>query len=295
MNRAYDGSRWYVVTLALFPDAVEEMAEWIRAAIGVEPVALEKPGTEWVWLESYFESPEAAECAMKAVRESGRCAQAMAIRRCDARDWHAFWQSHFRARPIGRRLYLCPAWQEPEPHDTLRVTLRMTPGLSFGTGEHFTTRFCLEMIDRLAPPAGPCRSLWDAGCGSGILAVAGAMLGMAPVLGTDNDPACLEQARENACLNHVSHINWMISDLCGAPDEAVAQRYHLVCANLYAGLLQRGAERLWGGTSRYLALSGIREQELDGVAEAYAALGARKIVRDGDGEWAGLLFDRESC
>ncbi len=287
-------SNWYVVTIVLPPAAAEEMADWIRLHLDVEPVQLEQPGANHIWLESYFATPGEASMAAEQVRRAEQPIHTVAIRRCDARDWHTFWQKHFKSQRIGQRLYLCPSWEEVQPDGQACVILRITPGLSFGTGDHFTTRFCLEMIDRLSASINPCKSLWDAGCGSGILAVAGALLGMQPVLGTDSDPVCLDQARANATLNNVlDRAEWKTADILVESDAPQRTRYDLVCANLFANLLQQAAEILWSRTGRYLALSGIREMEVDGVAETYRSLGAYEIVRDGDGEWAGLLFERK--
>lgn len=68
--------------------------------------------------------------------------------------------------------------------------------------------------------------------------------------------------------------------------------FDLVCANLYGSLLIKAAPTLWNATGLYLALSGIRETEVDNVAGTFLDLGATEVVRDGDGEWAGLLFKR---
>ena len=68
--------------------------------------------------------------------------------------------------------------------------------------------------------------------------------------------------------------------------------FDLVCANLYGSLLIQSAPALWNATRFYLTLSGIRETEVDRVASTFLDLGAQEVIRDGDGEWAGLLLKR---
>lgn len=287
-----DQMAWHVCCLQVAGEAAEDIAEHIRVRYDVEPVQLERPGHDEVWLECYF---TAATPAVQ-LRDDLICAfpdMVICNRRCDARDWDQFWRLHFKPHPVGRYLYCCPEWETSPALEPQRRLLKIVPGLSFGTGEHFTTRFALEMIDRLTPATGPAGSLWDVGCGSGILAVAAALLGWAPVYGTDNDATCLTQAAANAALNQVqAQVEWALDDVC-APLVGVPRSFDVVCANLFGALLIQAADRLWAATGRYLVLSGIREHEADAVADTFVALGANEVVRDGDGDWAGILLRRE--
>ncbi len=282
---------WRVLTLAVEIAAADEAADTVRELLGKEPVQLERPGASHVWLEIYFEAHEDVQAAEQHLKARVPVA-AVAVRRCDSRDWQDFWKLHFKPHKVGRRLWITPAWDESAVEDE-QICLRIVPGLSFGTGEHFTTRFCLEQIERMAPPVGSCRTMWDVGCGSGILAVAGALLGMDRVWGTDNDPVCLVQAAENAALNDVAEqADWGEADLADGTLTS-SQDVDLVCANIYASLLMEAAGTLWAAANRYLVVSGVREQEVDAVADRFRQLGAREVVRDGDGEWAGLTFTRQ--
>lgn len=289
MKQGVPGNVWYVLTLAVRPDQAEAIADLIREQYAMEPVQLDRPGGTHSWLEIYFDQESQIRSVAERMAEESAIL-ASSVRRCDSRDWQAFWRLHFKPQPVGKRLMICPDWEDPPETDPARRTLRIVPGLSFGTGNHFTTRFCLEMIDRLAPP-GPCRSMWDVGCGSGILAVAGALLDMDRVLGTDHDPVCLAQAEENAVLNGVSQRTaWRQAELTAVLDGE--QSFDVVCANLYASLLMDASTALWQATGQYLVLSGIREFEVDAVADCFLRAGAREGIRDGDGDWAGLLFSR---
>ena len=106
-----------------------------------------------------------------------------------ADDWLQRWREFHRPVVIGDRLTVRPPW---EPAGTSSIDLVIDPGQAFGTGAHATTRLCLEMLLELPAPGG---SFVDLGCGSGVLAIAAARLGYAPVLALDNDPASVQATR----------------------------------------------------------------------------------------------------
>jgi ribosomal protein L11 methyltransferase len=115
-----------------------------------------------------------------------------------ASDVEAGWEDRWRAfhRPIRiGRLWVGPPWEEPDA-DKLAVVI--DPGRAFGTGSHQTTRLCIETLQELEPQA-----LLDVGCGSGVLSIAAALLGFAPVVGVDIEPPSIEATLENAAANGV--------------------------------------------------------------------------------------------
>ncbi|HSL64090.1 MAG TPA: 50S ribosomal protein L11 methyltransferase [Gaiellaceae bacterium] len=109
-------------------------------------------------------------------------------------DWHERWRTFHRGVRIGH-LWVGPPWEEPERGS---IPVVIDPGRAFGTGSHPTTRLCLELLERV-----PRGSLLDVGCGSGVVAVAAAKLGFAPVTGLDLDPQAIVAARGNAAANGV--------------------------------------------------------------------------------------------
>lgn len=280
------GVTWSVLTLAAEAGRAEELAAWARAAFKVEPVELLKPASDLAWVELYFDNDVAALLAARAVARHP-LVRAQAVRLCRPRDWQRFWRRHFRTFRIGR-LRIVPAWEQ---RGRLRgaVDVVVDPGLSFGTGSHFTTRFCLERIEALCrrdPPA----SMLDAGAGSAILAIAAACLGVRRALATDFDPLAVDQARVNVRVNGVARrVRVECGDLLAAFPEG---RFELVCANLFGPLLMRLAPELAAASAGPLVLSGIREAEGDAVAAAFEAEGFAEEVRDGDGEWCGLQLRR---
>jgi ribosomal protein L11 methyltransferase len=278
-----------VLTLKVPTDQAEAAAEELRERWALNPVELARPGNATVFLELYLPDRTAAEILrdqLTAIWPERRSA----IREYKAQDWQEAWKHHFKPLEIGQNLRICPPWEAGKTGSE-RKEVVINPGLSFGTGNHFSTRFCLEMIDHLSthPRAD---GFLDIGTGSGILAIAAAKLGFTGIQAMDNDPVAVEQARLNAAANEVSDQITLFSGDLFTLAAATDGQCGTVCANILSSVLIQAAGTLWALTGKALILAGIREEEADTVAEAFTALGGRESVRDGDGEWAGLLFRR---
>jgi ribosomal protein L11 methyltransferase len=200
-------------------------------------------------------------------------------------DWFDGWRRFHRPVVIstlsgtGDRLRVRPPW-EPAAGDAGLIDLVIDPGQAFGTGSHQTTRMCLELLAGLEP-GGP---LVDLGCGSGVLAIAAAKLGWAPVVGVDHEAASVAAAAENAGANGVEldvrRLDLRRDALPAAPT---------VVANLLRPLLLRVAERMTE-PPRTLVASGLLLAEADEVAQAFAARGLAEADRHEAGDWAALLL-----
>ncbi len=284
----------HILTLEVRRKDAEALAEAIGTEWNTSVIHLERPNHDRAWLELYFDQPGQAEIAA-AVLGQRRGVLGHGIRQESPRDWQTFWRHHFHTTLVGDHLRIVPVWERATAGRTPRgrKTIWLDPGLSFGTGEHFTTRFCLEMIDRLVP-ARPgrarVRSMLDIGTGSAILAIAARLLGAENVTGFDHDAIALEQARENVALNRLrGKITLDVADITEQPPKG---SFDLVCANVYTTILLQIAPAVCACSGRYLVLSGIRDPELDQVSMAYAAQGFDEMVRDGNGEWGGLALVR---
>ncbi len=191
-------------------------------------------------------------------------------------DWNETWKANFQPVHISSRLVVAAPWHEVEG------ALIIEPGNAFGTGEHVTTRACLEAIDRHATPGGTCL---DVGCGSGILALAAAKLGMRAV-GVDIDPDAVRAAREAATANALD------ARFSATPIAEVEGTYALVVANLFAEVLVALAPELRRvSASGVIALAGILADRADLVRTAFTG---RPVLRDDTAEgWTALEYGPE--
>ncbi|MEO6857451.1 MAG: 50S ribosomal protein L11 methyltransferase [Solirubrobacteraceae bacterium] len=197
-------------------------------------------------------------------------------------DWAVRWRSFHRPLVLDG-LTIRPPW---EPPATTPVDVVIDPGQAFGTGAHATTRLCLELL--LDAP-GPCGTLIDVGCGSGVLAIVAARLGWEPVRALDYDPAAVTATRENAAANDVT-LEVFEFDLRAdqVPD------CELAVANVLAAPL-----RVWAATQHRfppeVILSGLLVEEADSVATAFAARGGVEQERRHRGEWSALRLQFPSA
>ncbi|WP_120997646.1 50S ribosomal protein L11 methyltransferase [Stutzerimonas urumqiensis] len=185
------------------------------------------------------------------------------LERIEDQDWERSWMDNFHPMRFGRRLWIVPSWHSaPEPE---AVNLLLDPGLAFGTGTHPTTALCLEWLDGQDLDG---LHLIDFGCGSGILAIAGLLLGAARATGTDIDPQALEASRDNAERNHIAADRLALH----LPEAMPPTAAPVLVANILAGPLVELAPQLTslvqpGGR---IALSGILAEQAEDVRRAYA-------------------------
>ncbi|HOW64071.1 MAG TPA: 50S ribosomal protein L11 methyltransferase [Candidatus Paceibacterota bacterium] len=206
-------------------------------------------------------------------------------------DWAESWKRHFKPLEIGKSLLVKPSWSRRRPRKNQSLVI-LDPGLSFGTGNHPTTAFCLKQLVSCRDKSAK-QSLLDLGTGSGILAIASAKLGYHPVLAVDNDPDAIRIAQENSRANGTSSlIVFRGQDI--RKKFSLNRLYDLICANLQRDLLLSHRELLTrilapGG---YLALAGILTSEFDPVNESYIQAGLCLIHSQSKGEWRSGLFQK---
>lgn len=197
-------------------------------------------------------------------------------------DWVRQTQAQFGPIEIAPGFWVVPSWSAlPEPG---AITLRLDPGLAFGTGSHPTTRLCLEWLREHVAGG---ESVLDYGCGSGILAVAAAKLGAGRIVGTDVDPQAIRASVDNARANDVNAA-------FVEPDALPQVTYDVVVANILANpliLLAPALARRVAGGGR-VVLSGILDEQADSVIAAYAHWFTLARWRGSEG-WVLLTGKRE--
>lgn len=151
----------------------------------------------------------------------------------EQREWAEAWAAELPPRRVGSRIIVSPAGREP-PTGENDVLIRLVPGTAFGTAEHATTRSCLDLLEG-SIAAG--QQLADVGTGSGILAVAAALLGAAWIIAFDADSAACALAERNATANSVDGLIKVRRQLVRPGDLSATGRFHGILANLQSDIL----------------------------------------------------------
>ena len=225
--------------------------------------------------------------ALPAVRAAAGAALVGVTTTQVADDWVSRWRDFHVPVTIGERLHVRPPWCEPPPRGGAELLdIVIDPNQAFGTGAHATTRLCLEALLALPAHSGP---LVDLGCGSGVLAIAAAKLGWAPVSGLDHEEAAVVAARENGRTNGVT-IDVRHGDLLHGG--VAAPSAPTVVANLLRPLLAHIARTGFAGEGpQTMIVSGLLRAEADQIAAAFAReQGLREQARGERGEWAALTL-----
>jgi ribosomal protein L11 methyltransferase len=199
----------------------------------------------------------------------------------DEEDWASSWKDHWEPQEIGDRLLIYPAWL-PLPEQSDRLLLKLEPGVAFGTGDHATTRLCLEALEmRLADLPGQKQEpekavIADIGCGSGILSVGAILLGANQVYAVDTDPLAVKATRENIELNGIppdrlvvaqGSIEHLIEMTHGPVDGIVCNILAHIIIDMIPEWTAIAKPTTWG------ALSGILVEQAKSVADVLEANG----------------------
>lgn len=225
--------------------------------------------------------------AVRALADAAALSEAaeITVRFIAEADWANAWKQYFKPQRIGRRLVVKPTW---ETWDAARedLVLQIDPGMAFGTGLHATTRLCLRALEDHITPG---MRVADVGAGSGILAVAAALLGAARVEAVEIDPLAVRIARENVALNRVEDIV-TITESAAPPPGAFA----VVAANILADVILGMAPALRDALipGGLLIASGIIDTRAEDVRQGLTAAGLTVRETQTEGEWAAILARR---
>ena len=256
-------------------------------------VDITRPFTVRTFIAARDLRPEALEEIRQALWFFGRLRQVGELRVTARREteWADAWKEHYRPQRVGRRVVVRPPWYEYEAAKG-DVVVVLDPGMAFGTGLHPSTRLSvLGLEDELRVGM----TVLDVGSGSGILAIAAALLGAGPVTAVDVEPVAVRATGENAARNRVADRIAVAEGSVG-PDGPVRETYDLVLANIIARVLIElstglAAATKPGGT---LVLAGIIEGREVEVRAAFDGLGLDLVRRAQEEDWVSLVYRRAS-
>lgn len=203
-------------------------------------------------------------------------------------DWANNWKQYFKPFTVGERLLIKPSWEMCE-NPWNRAVLEIDPASSFGTGQHHTTRLCLELLEQLMHPGD---RVLDLGCGSGILSIGALLLGASGATAVDIEENAATTATENARKNHIDPTLYRV--FCGnvLEDETLCREigdgYDLICANIVADVLiaMKQLFRQFLRPEGSLIVSGIIMERRDEVLDQLKKAGFALLeVREKEG-WA---------
>ena len=268
-------------------------------------------------MQIFFEDPalaDAAKARLGSALEIVGVSVPITVGDLPDEDWKLAYRRHFKTESVGRHLLIVPEWELAsidQPNN--RTIVCLDPGMAFGTGKHETTRACLEYIDELSGKG----SFLDMGCGSGILSIAAAKLGYAPVAGFDIDEEAVAASKENAEKNGVQvdyrafalgkgavtldssieAAKGIYPDLAlqGKANDPSARPFEpadLVVANTLGPLPIAFADEIVGYVTKDLVISGILTELYPEVLAAFTSRGFREVSRKNLGEWSTGLLTR---
>ncbi|WP_303188490.1 50S ribosomal protein L11 methyltransferase [uncultured Clostridium sp.] len=194
-------------------------------------------------------------------------------------DWANTWKQYYKPSKVGEKIVVKPIWEEYEQKEG-ELVINLDPGMAFGTGTHETTRMCIQALEKYVKEES---TVFDVGCGSGILAIAAAKLGAKLAVGVDLDPVAVESSIENVGYNNLNNIEILHGNLV----EVIDGKADIIVANILAEIiciLTDDVKRVMKDGGVFIT-SGIIHDRVDMVCEKLEATGFEVIEKNRDGEW----------
>ena len=194
-------------------------------------------------------------------------------------DWANNWKKYYKPIKIGEKIIIKPVWENYQPKEG-EIVIELDPGMAFGTGEHETTRMCIKALEKYVKPD---TTVFDVGCGSGILTIAAAKLGAKMAVGVDLDPVAVDSSKDNIKLNNISNIEVLYGNLL----DVVDGKADVVVANILAEVICILTPDVVKALNKggYFITSGIIHDRVTMVTDKLTECGFEVIETNKDGEW----------
>ncbi|MFA5322620.1 MAG: 50S ribosomal protein L11 methyltransferase [Smithella sp.] len=212
---------------------------------------------------------------------------------CDP-DWGEQWKKYFKPIRVSKNIIVKPTWERYTP-DSRDIVIEIDPGMAFGTGQHASTRMCIEAIEDIIMTDRSIKEwkVLDVGCGTGILGITAAKVGAQDVICLDIDRKAVEIAGENAVINNVKTSLRTLNKNAAAINEP----RNLIIANLTSKLLLEHREHLIQLLlpEGYMIISGIIEQDAKNIEEQFSAapLALHRVITEK--EWVCYVLKKETA
>lgn len=275
----------------------EDIACWLMVRNGAKGSEVREAENDHVLIHSVFEPEVLTDAHLQSLKSSleeyglSEALITLQMQTVQQDDWLAKWKQGYEQFPVGEKFLICPPWLKDKlSKEELanRKLILVEPGMAFGTGLHATTRFCLRAIERIL--TGP--SVLDVGTGSGILAIAAALVHCeCSIIAVDTDPVSIQVARENFQLNDVLE---RIELILGST-EAVSDRTfntllsNLTCEDIVALLPDYEKLTAAGGL---VICSGILKEKLPMLERAVTGSSFTIAEQEADDMWAGVVLKK---
>ena len=226
--------------------------------------------------------------ALESLKDEDYGTLSISINNLAQEDWENNWRQYFKPLYVGDNIIIKPHWEEVSDADG-KLVFEIDPGMTFGSGQHETTRMCVEALEKAVTKG--C-TVADLGCGSGILSVIALLLGAKFAYAVDIDPNCEKIAYENAALNNVTKDIYKVecgnvltdSKLC---ERLANEKYDIVVANIVADVIIPLSKKVrsFMNEGGYFITSGIIDFRMEEVKEELIKNGFEILEIKHDGDW----------
>ena len=199
-------------------------------------------------------------------------------------DWANEWKKYYKPTKIGKKIVVKPSWEEYQQEEG-DLIIELDPGMAFGTGTHETTSMCIRELENYVDDT---KTVFDIGCGSGILAIAAAKLGAKEVVAGDLDEVAVKVSKENCEINHVSD---KVTVKHGSLFEVVDSKADVIVANIIADIIKilaKDVSKFLNEDGVFIS-SGIILAKIDEVCESLTENGFEIVKVERLGEWSAIV------